>query len=255
MTDPEFDRLVAEALAHQFSGWDFSWLKERWISGETPWDYRAEVLTRLPGTQRLLDMGTGGGEFLSSLPGLPASVIATEGYLPNVRVAARRLHPLGISVTAIEGEEDRQPFANGSFDLVINRHESFQGGELRRILMPSGTFLSQQVGGRDNIDLNCSLAPETVPQYSDQTLQYHMDALQAAGLELVDAREAYIPELFKDIGAVVFYLKIITWQIPGFEVEQNIDRLYALHCQMKADGGLQTFSHRLLLIARKPLGV
>lgn len=251
MTDPEFDRLVAEALKHQFSGWDFSWLKERWISGETPWDYRAEVLRRLPGTQRLLDMGTGGGEFLSNLPGLPAPVIATEGYMTNVGVAGRRLLPLGINLVAIEGDEDRLPFAGRSFDLVINRHESFDGKELHRILVPGGIFITQQVGGSDNSELNRALAPETLPQYSDQSLQFHINVLQSAGLEILGAREAFIPEQFLDIGAVAFYLKIITWQIPGFVVEENLDRLYALHQQMQADGGFKSFSHRLLLCAVK----
>ena len=249
MIDPEFDRLVSEALEHQFSGWDFSWLKDRWISGEIPWDYRAEVVTRLPGVKRLLDMGTGGGEFLASLPGLPKFVTATEGYIPNVGVAGRCLHPLGISVVGVEGDEDRLPFAGGSFDLVINRHESFEGGELARILVPGGMFLSQQVGGCDNSELNRVLAPERLPQYNDQSLQFHINVLQSAGLEILDAREAFIPELFKDIGTVVFYLKIITWQIPGFVVEDNLDRLYTLHKQMQADGGFKSFSHRLLLRA------
>jgi len=253
MRDSEFDRLVSEALEHQFSGWDFSWLNERWVSGEIPWDYRAEVTARLPGAHRLLDMGTGGGEFLASLPDLPIFATATEAYLPNMGVAARRLHPLGISVVGVEGDEDRLPFANDSFDLVINRHESFDGKELNRILQPGRLFITQQVGGSDNRDLNRALAPETLPQYSDQSLQFHINALQSAGFEILDAREAYIPEHFLDIGAVAFYLKIITWQIPGFVVEDNLDRLYALHRQMQADGGFKSFSHRLLLIAYKPL--
>lgn len=251
MRDSEFDRLVSEALEHQFSGWDFSWLKDRWISGETPWDYRAEVTARLPGVKRLLDMGTGGGEFLASLPRLPASVIATEAYKPNVTVAGKRLQPLGINVVEVETEEDRLPFTNGSFDLVINRHESFDGKELNRILVPGGMFLSQQVGGSDNSELNRVLASETLPQYIDQSLQFHINVLQSAGLEILDAREAFIPELFKDIGTVVFYLKIITWQIPGFVVEDNLNRLYALHKQMQDDGGFKSFSHRLLLSAVK----
>src|SRR5205809_7761568 len=35
-TDPEFDRLVAEAVAAPFSGWDFSWLGDRRRSPPDP---------------------------------------------------------------------------------------------------------------------------------------------------------------------------------------------------------------------------
>jgi hypothetical protein len=42
MNDPEFDRLIAEAVAAPFSGWDLSWLEGRRVEvedRETSWDY------------------------------------------------------------------------------------------------------------------------------------------------------------------------------------------------------------------------
>ena len=61
MTQPDFDELIAEALQAEFSGWDFSWLDERWIESPLPWDYGQRVRDRLVGVTWLLDMGTGGG--------------------------------------------------------------------------------------------------------------------------------------------------------------------------------------------------
>jgi len=55
------------------------------------WNYRNEVKFRIYGISSLLDMGTGGGEFLSSLSPLPANTCATEGYEPNIPVARNRL--------------------------------------------------------------------------------------------------------------------------------------------------------------------
>ncbi len=100
-----FDDLVSEALSQEFTGWDFSWLKGRWKSGPLPWNYRQSVQDTLRQAGSLLDMGTGGGEFLASLAPLPALTCATEGYAPNVPVARARLEPLGVQVAAMEDSE------------------------------------------------------------------------------------------------------------------------------------------------------
>ena len=55
----------------------------------------------------MLDMGTGGGEFLFSLHPLPKTVYATEGYKPNVPIARQRLEPLGVKVVYFEEDSSR----------------------------------------------------------------------------------------------------------------------------------------------------
>ena len=37
-----FNTLVAEALAYDFSGWDFSWSAGRWQEEAPPWDYASD---------------------------------------------------------------------------------------------------------------------------------------------------------------------------------------------------------------------
>ncbi len=53
--------------AHAFGGWDFSYLDGRWEDGKLPWGYKKMVLSYLKPSDYLLDMGTGGGEFLLTL--------------------------------------------------------------------------------------------------------------------------------------------------------------------------------------------
>jgi SAM-dependent methyltransferase len=154
--DEEFDQLVAAALAYRMEGWDWSALAGRSVAPPPPWDYRAEVRAAIPQARTLRDMGTGGGEFLSRLAPLPPETWATESYLPNLPVAQARLAPLGVRVVAV-ADETRLPLPDAHVDLVINRHESFDPSELRRILRPGGTFLTQQVGGQDNRALNTAL--------------------------------------------------------------------------------------------------
>lgn len=66
--------------------------------GGTPWDYRDLVLRRLSSARSVLDLGTGGGEFMSSLGPMPAIACATEGYHPNTGLALKNLRPRGVEV-------------------------------------------------------------------------------------------------------------------------------------------------------------
>ena len=64
--DPEFDQLLAKAVAAPFSGWDFSWLEGRRIEEvEVVWDYEERARQLVRSVASLLDLGTGGGERLS----------------------------------------------------------------------------------------------------------------------------------------------------------------------------------------------
>jgi len=155
LTDNElFDYLVSEA-SKEFEGWDFSYLESTRRMQEFPlsWNYRNEVKIRMAEASSLLDMGTGGGEFLSSLSPLPKYTCVTEGYEPNIMIARNRLEPLGVKVYRIDDDESL-PFDAETFDLVINRHESYSPKEVKRILKKQGTFITQQVGGLNNKEIN-----------------------------------------------------------------------------------------------------
>ena len=59
--------LAEEAAAHM-KGWDFSHLDGRYSEGQNlPWNYRSVIDRYRRSEHRLLDMDTGGGEFLLSL--------------------------------------------------------------------------------------------------------------------------------------------------------------------------------------------
>ena len=201
------------------------------------------------------------GELLSSLAPLPARTVATEAYLPNVAVAHQRLAPLNVTVVEVPGAPDNitiapgqglntLPFTDAAFPLVINRHESYYPSEVFRILEGGGSFLTQQVGGAHNQQLNYLLdAPPGYDQRWD--LDFAARQLEAAGFLIQDHREAFPQTVFADIGALVYYLKAVPWQIPGFSVEPYRDRLYAIHEQIQADGPLRIQGHFFYLAAVK----
>jgi hypothetical protein len=74
-----FEQLIQDALAQEFSGWDFSYLHGRMLGDAPAWDYGAIVKAHLPGVHALLDYDTGGGEFLSALTPRPALTSCHRG--------------------------------------------------------------------------------------------------------------------------------------------------------------------------------
>jgi SAM-dependent methyltransferase len=236
---PTFDDLVGEALAAPFEGWDFSWLADRWTkSGGLPWSYRTEVARRSAAAGTLLDMGTGGGEQLSRLEPRPARTVATEAWLPNVPVAAARLGPLGIPVIQDEGAPDnmtqhgssrgRLPFRDGAFALVANRHEAFWAPEVARVLAPGGTFVTQQVDFRAYDDLYGVVGLPTLEQ-PDSWLPLAEQQVRDAGLTVLDSVRGAERREFADVGAVVYFLHVVGWAIPGYSFETCAPALRAAH--------------------------
>ena len=242
--------MVDTALTVPFEGWDFGVFEGRFTDSGLPWDYERMVRQRLPQVASLLDLGTGGGELLSSLAPLPAHTAATEGYPPNVPVARRRLAPLGVEVAEVT-DDDHLPFPDGSFELVTSRHEAYSPAELARVLAPHGEFVTQQVGGQDLAELNAALGapPHT---HQDWDLATACRQLTDAGFEITWRAETHLPAQFHDIGALVLFLRITPWQVPDFTVARYDEPLRALHERMRDGEPLRVSCHRFALTAQCP---
>jgi SAM-dependent methyltransferase len=241
---------LKEEMNQDFKGWDFSYLDDRMQEFPLPWNYKNEISKYLNFNQVLLDMGTGGGEFLSSLKELPKSTFATEAYLPNVPIAKKRLEPLGVKVHQIK-EDDRLPFSDHSIDLVINRHEAYSSQELKRIIKPGGLFITQQVGGLNDSDINLRLGAKPSP-YLDWKLEVAVKRLRAEGFEILRQKECLTHNRFYDTGALVNYLKCIPWQVSDFSIEKYIYPLTEINHVIEQKGYIDFIKHRFLIVARHP---
>jgi SAM-dependent methyltransferase len=245
-----YERLIRQAGEIPFEGWNFAVFRGRFVETEPSWEFSKVLRIHMRRSSSMLDLGTGGGEFLSSLAPLPPETAATEAYGPNVPIARRRLAPLGVRVfDTTQSGDDPLPFADGTFDLVVSRHESYAPSEVRRVLVSGGIFVTQQVGGRDLEELNHALGgpPHT---YCQRNLAAATEELERADFEVLDGREELLPGTFYDIGAVVLYLRIIPWQIPGFDLASYDTALRALHAMMESGTPLKVSSHRFLITAR-----
>lgn len=185
-----FEKLKAEWKAEEkfaFLGWDFSHIAGRWESEKLPWDYREIILSYLTSSDELLDMGTGGGEFLLALNHPHAQITVTESYPPNIKLCQDKLEPLGIKVVPI-CTDDNLPLVDNSFDMVINRHESYAPTEVRRVLAKGGHFITQQVGGQNNYDLSQRLIKNFKPEFPDHTMDNDLELLQKTGFTIKKAQ-------------------------------------------------------------------
>ncbi|MCD4669515.1 MAG: class I SAM-dependent methyltransferase [Actinomycetia bacterium] len=249
---------INEAIKASFSGWDFSYTSKFGGKPEfpVPWNYRRSILELIETSKSMLDMGTGGGEFLSSLSPLPQKIYATESYKPNIQIAKNRLSPLGIEVVEMEEgtqENHQLPFDNVFFDFIINRHEDYDSKELYRILKPSGYFITQQVGCRDLERLRTifgSLIED------DEIFEWNFKNagtfLRKAGFEIIEEKESIAYSRFYDIRTVVYFLKIIEWSFPDFSVKKDFSRLENVDILIRKDGYFEDICHRFFIIAKKP---
>ena len=244
------EELLTEAVGRRIEGWDFGWIQAngRLVEQPLPWNYRTVAQRKADEYPDLLDLGTGGGELLSSLQRIPTRAVATETYLPNARIAARRLSPLGIQVVHTQAAPDNNrqggsssvpslPFRDGSFHLILDRNEAFVASEVARVLAPTGTFLTEQSGGVEFTALQRLFDlpdPDPGPTWD---LVAGRDQVEAAGLQVASCQEARVEMIFRDVGALVWYLRMVPWAAPGFSLPLHRRHLEELH-RMTVRGGL-----------------
>lgn len=239
-----------EQTAH-INGWDFSHINGRYeAENDLPWNYEEIVRRYLKPDMQMLDYDTGGGEFLMSLRHQYGNTSATEGYAPNVKLCRESLLPLGINFKECNNPENI-PFADGTFDIVINRHGGFCPREIFRLLRKNGIFITEQVGDDNERDLVQMVLPEAEKPFSDLNLKKQKKLFEEVGFKIVRAEEAYRPILFYDVGAFVWFARIIQWEFPGFSVDKCFKQLLKMQEKIEKDGFIQGTIHRYLVVATK----
>lgn len=243
--------LQEEKLAH-IKGWDFSHIRERYDEEkDLPWDYSEIIHGYITPEMKILDIDTGGGEFLLSLNHPVGNVSATEAYLPNVELCKERLLPLGVDFREADGLA-QLPFDNETFDVVINRHGDFNEHEIRRVLKPKGIFITEQVGAENDRELVELLLRKVPPlPFPKQYLSLVQHSFEKIGFTILEAQEAYRPIKFWNVGALVWFAHIMEWEFPGFNVTDCLSNLYHAQDILEKNGVIEGKIHRFLLVAQK----
>lgn len=243
---------LKEEAAARIKGWDFSHIKDRYEEkDDLPWNYEAVVRKFLKPDARMLDIDTGGGEFLLSLHHPYERTSATEAYPPNVLLCRKTLTPLGIDFK--EADANRLlPFDDEQFDIIINRHGACNPGEICRILKTGGIFITEQVGALNDRQLVESLyaEPPALP-FPRQHLKPFTKEFSENNFSILDSHETFGTIRFWDVGALIWFARVIEWEFPDFSVKNNLKQLLKLQNLLEQEGIIETQTYRFLFIARK----
>lgn len=246
----DLKKKLLEAEKESFSGWDFSILEGRMIEEELPWDYKKILQGYLENEHKLLDMGTGGGEFLLTINHPYNQTTITESYPPNIKLCKERLTPLGIKVVAVE-DDHHLPIEDEKFDVIINRHEYYAVDEIKRLLKTGGIFITQQVGDQNSYKIARKILGDFQKQVKAFNLNSEVKKIKEKGFKLIDAKEYFPWMRFYDLEAFVYFAKVIQWEFPGFSVKKHYNQLKSLQKEIHAKGYIQGDEHRFLIVARK----
>ena len=119
------------------------------------------------------------------------------------------------------------------------------------MLKKGGLFITQQVGSENDRELVEMVLPGTPKQFPDLNLKVQKKAFEDAGFEVLQAEEAFLPIRFFDVGAFVWFARIIEWEFPGFSVDKCFDKLLAMQKTIEETGEVAGTTHRYLIVARK----
>jgi SAM-dependent methyltransferase len=246
-----FEELVDEALAAGVTGWDFEWLDGRATEERPPWGYARLLAARLPRADAALDLDTGGGEIIATVPVLPRRMVVTEGWAPNLERARSLLTGRGVEVVTV-APGDPLPFRDATFDLVTSRHPVRPDWpEIARVLVAGGTYFAQHVGPASAFELIEQFLGPLPRERRARDPEADVRAADAAGLDVVDLQTARCRMEVHDVGAVVWLLRRCVWWVPDFTVETYRSTLERLDAGMRTGRPFVAHSTRHLIEARR----
>jgi hypothetical protein len=116
---------------------------------------------------------------------------------------------------------------------------------------PGGRFITQQCGGTNHTELN-DLIGIPRPPYEAWCLEKAAAQLRTVGFEAVTGREQFTTTRFHDVGAIVYYIRVVPWQAPDFRATNYLEPLRAMHHRIETAGPLTIRAHHFLVEAVRP---
>lgn len=248
-------REIAAAVGER-QGWDFSRVRD--ARDPMPWDYVEVARGYLKPTDRVLDVGTGGGErFLALAPNF-AEGVGIDISPDMITTAERNRGNAAIPHVAFEvGRAETLQFPDESFDVVLNRHSEVDVTETLRVLRPGGYFVMQQVGPRNTRNIceafGCTPWGTYEPQERVEAAAAGAlaEAFLARSAEVVATGTYDVRYWFLDIQSFVFWLQALPMP-EDFSVERHWRQVDGIVREFGTERGILTNEQRELLVVRKP---
>lgn len=231
-------------------GWDFSQIK---FSSEGPRiNYCKVVESYLDKSQKLLDIGTGGGEKFLKFALKVKEAIGIDANPKMIETARENLRKSGLPNVKFKiCDSEKLKFRDQEFDVVIDRQAPFNAKEVARVLKPGGVFITQQVSEGDKSNFKEIFQRGQSYGIKPGTLKNrYLRELQKAGMEIIEEKTANTIEYYRSTDDVIFLLAN-TPIIPDFDFEREHDKLKQIEERFTTEKGIKTNAERFLIVAKK----
>ncbi len=235
----------------KLDGYDFS--RVRCGRGPVPWDYVDIVRRYLKPTDRVLDIGTAGGEIFFSLAHCFGEGVCFDYYPGMVKTAKRNRSTLRLDhISVLQMWAGDLGFKANVFDVVLNRHVGVYVSEIVRVLRLGGFFITQQVLQRTSLNLLKAFdwTPANFGPDWFHTVADLADQFRSHGCHVLAQGEYNVPIWYPDIASFMVWALAVPWpeEIDLDKHWQYINRILET-CQ--TERGIETNEHRGLLIVQK----
>lgn len=251
----QLEHLVA--TVGERDGWDFS--RVRMVRDPEPWDYEQIVRRYVRPGDRVLDVGTGGGELFLSLSDAFGVGVGVDMNPAMVEVARRNLPDslsdrIRFEVTA----RSELAFEPASFDVVLNRHASTYPEAIERVLRPGGWFVFQGLGERKNEQIleafswDYEYVRRSADPYTDHPIGMHAiaEAFERLGCQVVVTADESNRAWFCDLESLVFYMKAVPNPEP-LDPTRHFEAFNRYLAANAGPNGYEATEHGTLLVVRK----
>ncbi len=243
-------RQTAESVGER-SGWDFSRVRD--AREPAPWNYAEVVRRYLSPSDRVLDIGTGGGERFLALASYYGEGLGIDINAEMIAQAQRNKVAWGVQgVEFAMVDGSNLPFGEGEFDMVFNRHCSVDAVGVARVLRSGGYFITQQVGQRNSLSVLEAFGwtPDSFGSDWFQSVDELATVFEREGCRVVARAEYDLRYWFLDLESLLFWLKAVPLPEP-FDIEKHWHGVNRLLEQHSTPQGIETNEHRELLIVNK----
>jgi len=231
-------------------GWDFSRMQTE--RDPVPWDYLEIVPRYLKPSDAVLDIGTGGGEKFLTFADSFARGVGIDPD-PDMIQAARENGATQSNVTFVEMGAEVLGFPDATFDVVLTRHAPFVVPEVVRVLKPGGSFVCQQVGAENMVNIVEAFGTGSNVRYDDEYRSSNEEFMEN-GCRFVATGDYDVRYWVKDIPSLIFWLKALAGGngvFAGFSIERDWQTIRRIITTYSTTSGVLTNEHRTLLIVQK----
>lgn len=235
----------------KLDGWDFSRVRARY--DPVLWNYVDVVRQYLKPPDRVLDIGTGGGEIFLSLAPYFREGIGIDQSTAMIEAAKRNESALALdNLSLLVMEGNALGFEAGEFDVVLLRHLKVFVSEIVRVLRKGGYFITQMVGQRSSLNILDAFGwtPGSFGPDWWQAVAELADEFRLRGCRIAAQAEYDVPYWFYDLESFMFWLMSVPWP-EEIELEKHWQNINKVLESSETERGIETNEHRGLLIVQK----